>query len=299
VAGARERALRQRIRTDLSIRKTTHAMELIATARIARAQEALRRASIYEQHLAKVARQASRLAKEVPATAGTGLAKLVGPAEVESPVALVVVSSDRGLCGSYNSAILRLADHRISELMAGGRQVSVTSIGNKADGHLRRRQVALSGSQPLGSPAPGIGDALRFREAVLDPYLTGQVGQVQMVSTRFESLGRQRATVWNLLPLRPDEVAAPGDLPPGEIETEPDPAQLLAALVEPLGLARLWRALAEAALSAHVAQQRAMKAATDNADELVVQLKRELNRARQDSITTEIMDIVGGAEALR
>jgi F-type H+-transporting ATPase subunit gamma len=211
---------------------------------------------------------------------------------------------DRGLAGSYNSGVLRATERLVSEHVRSGADVTLWTVGKKGPGYFRYRGVEVAHSFAGIADRPEFADARAVAAAVSAPFASGEIEVVQMVSTRFISAGTQRVATQQLLPLPLPETDedAPAPAPTGATgytEFEPDVETLLAKLAPRATEAEIFAALLEGSASFFTAQQRAMAAATDNADELVRTLTRVMNRARQDSITTEIMEIVGGAEALR
>ncbi len=194
--------------------------------------------------------------------------------------------------------MLRAADLLIRTGEQAGRSYSVTAAGKKAVGFFRFRGREIDHTFGM-QDRPSYEDARELAATVVPRFMAGDLDLVQLVSTRFVSAGTQIVEVRQLLPLEsPDE---PGGAlgRDGFFEYEPSPEELLALVVPRYAEAALYQALLEASASEHVARQRAMSAATENADDLIKSLRRVMNRARQDSITTEIMEIVGGAEALR
>lgn len=288
MAGGQERVLKRRIKSVESTRKTTRAMELIAGSRIVRAQARIVGARPYVERL-------EQLTADLAAAPGVS-SPFLQPPEPGAPVMIVVIAGDRGLSGAYNTAVLRLAEQGLAVHDSEGRPRQLVVVGRKAIGYLRFRGQQIERSFTGITDRPTYEDARSLAEALLVPFLAGEAGSVELVSTRFLSIGAQRVERRRLAPL-PAEAAEQGRR--HDYETEPEPAQLLEMLVPRLVEARLFLALLEAAASQNAAQQRAMKAATENADELITTYRRAMNRARQDSITTEIMEIVGGAEALR
>jgi F-type H+-transporting ATPase subunit gamma len=298
MAGGQERILRRRIRSVQSTRKITKAMELIAASRIVRAQNRIAANRPFREGMERVVRLTAA-ADPIAAT------KLLGTPESPSHVGILAIAGDRGLAGSYNSGVLRLTERMVAEHRAAGTEVTVWSVGKKAPPYLRYRGIEVAQSFVGVADRPEFGDARHMAAVVAAPFVAGDIDLVQMVSTRFISAGTQRVEAMQMLPLPlPDtdeqlaEVAEEGTLE-GYTEFEPEPAKLLAELAPRALEAEIFAALLEGAASFFTAQQRAMAAATENADELVRTLTRVMNRARQDAITTEIMEIVGGAEALR
>ena len=296
MAGGQERVLRRRIRSVQSTRKITKAMELIAASRIVRAQARILANRPYREGMERVLR--------ITAAADPQAAKrLLGTPESPQRVGILAVVGDRGLAGSYNSGVLRLTERAVAEYRAAGTEVTVWSVGKKAPAYLRYRGIDVAQSFPGVADRPEFGDARDIAAIVAAPFVVGDIDLVQMVSTRFVSAGTQRVERKQMLPLPlPEEAGVvyeeEGHLE-GYTEFEPEPAKLLASLAPRALEAEIFAALLEGTASFFTAQQRAMAAASENADELVRTLTRVMNRARQDAITTEIMEIVGGAEALR
>jgi F-type H+-transporting ATPase subunit gamma len=294
MAGGQERILRRRIKSVQSTRKITKAMELIAASQISRSQARIIANRPYRDGMRRIIVEA---AKADP----TGAAKLVAtPEHVESAIVLVL-TGDRGLSGAYNSSALRAGERLVRKLEGEGTAVRLYSVGKKAGAFYRFRGIDLVEGFTGMSDRPTFDDARRIAATVAAPFVNGEAQQVLLVSTRFLSAATQSVEVHQLLPLSlPD---APEDDGPkvvkGYTEFEPEVEQLLKTLAPKALESEIFSALLEGAASFHISQQRAMAAATDNADELGQNLSRVMNRARQDSITTEIMEIVGGAEALR
>jgi F-type H+-transporting ATPase subunit gamma len=286
VAGAQERTLRRRVRSIQSTRKTTRAMELIASSRIPRAQARIAADRPYTEQL-------EQLAADLAAAPGLSDNPLLSDPEPGAPTALIVIAGDRGLSGPYNSSVLRAAELALSELTG---PVELLAVGRRAQGYFRFRGRDVSHLWTGIADRPTYEDARAVAAPVLAGLADGSVERVEVISTRYDSMANQHVERQLLVPLGPD-LAETGR--PFDYELEPERDEMLAILVPQLVQARIFMALLEASASEYVARQRAMKAATDNADELVTELRRIMNRARQDAITTEIMDIVGGAEALR
>src|ERR1700728_1819835 len=297
MAGGQERVLRRRIRSVQSTKKITKAMELIAASQIVRAQNRIVANRPYRQGMAHIVLEA---ALADPRAA----AKLLGTPESPSAVGIIAVVGDRGLSGAYNTSVFRAAE-RLAEKHAGaGRAVQLFTVGKKAPGHFRYKEMDIERSVVGFNDRPTFANAREVAAAASAPFLSGAIDLLVMVSTRFHSAGSQSVAAQQLLPV-PQPEGRDGDAEPepsrpkGYTEFEPDPEKLLADLAPRAVESEIFSALLEATASFFTAQQRAMAAASDNADELIRTLSRIMNRARQDAITTEIMEIVGGAEALR
>ena len=304
MAGGQERILRRRIKSVQATQKITRAMELIAASQIVRAQGRIAAAAPYQVGIARVLAEAA-------AEAGDNAGRLVGVPEAPRRIVVLAVVADRGLAGGYNANVLRAIERLVRARRADGGETGIVTVGKRAPSFLRFRGLQVDESFIGFSDRPTFSDASRVAAAVTAPFTAEDVDQVLIVSTRFLSAGTQVVETRQLLPMPEPSASTAGagqvaqsessdsETRAGYTEFEPDAAELLADLVPRYVEAAVFGALLEAAASEHTARQRAMAAATDNADELVKTLSRIMNRARQDSITTEIMEIVGGAEALR
>jgi F-type H+-transporting ATPase subunit gamma len=308
---AQLRVLRRRIRATQSMRKITKAQELIATSRIAKAQARVEAARPYTEGITGVV---SALAE----TAALDHPLLV---ERENPdlAAVLVVTSDRGLCGGYNANVLRRAEELYALLREQGKEPIVYTIGRKALNfyRFRNRPVAQSwtgfSEQPTYEAAAEIGKVLvraflAGTEYATDDEETGlgtdEAGQalnadeIHIVYTEFRSMLTQTAVAHRLAPIEVEYGAVEDTGEMTLYEFEPDADALFGSLLPRYISTRVFTALLEAAASESASRRRAMKAATDNAEELITALTLEANRARQAQITQEISEIVGGANAL-
>jgi F-type H+-transporting ATPase subunit gamma len=294
MAGGQERILRRRIKSVQATRKITKAMELIAASQISRSQARIVANRPYRNGMRRIIVEA---AKGDPAAAK----KLLAVPERVDAALVLVITGDRGLSGAYNSSVLRAGERLVRSLRAEGADVRLFAVGKKAAAFFRFRGMEVEESFVGFADRPTFADARLVASTIAAPFIDGEAQQVLLVSTRFLSAGSQAVEVEQLLPLSMPEV--PLDTAPtalkGYTEFEPEVEQLLSFLAPRALESEIFTALLEGAASFHTSQQRAMAAATENADELGQTLSRIMNRARQDSITTEIMEIVGGAEALR
>jgi len=301
VAGGQERILRRRIKSVQSTKKITRAMELIAGSRIVRAQTRVAEAVPYSDQITAVV-------ADLAAAGGSVQSPLLDTRPEIRTVGHVVITADRGLAGAYNSSVLRAAEGEMKEMRGLGRENASFVIGRKAESYYRYRDYEMAGTFTGFSDQPSYEDARTIAAAVREPFLAGEIDLVQIIYTRFISVGSQEVVVRPLMPLDRETLAGgdglpdsadDGDGPRAAYEFEPAPEAILERLLPRYVEARIYAALLNSAASEHAARQRAMKAASDNADDLTIRLTRVMNRARQDAITTEIMEIVGGAEALR
>jgi F-type H+-transporting ATPase subunit gamma len=299
MAGGKERELRGRIRSINATKKITRAMELIAASQIGRARARIAGSAPYVDGIEAVLAQTARDAGEA--------SRLVGRPESPERVMVVLLAGDRGQAGAYNSSVFRQAERLIAEHVDEGRTNRLVTVGRKAIGYFRYRGQTPAASFTAMSDRPTFEDARRVAAEITGAFLSGEVDLVELVSTRYVSAGNQVVTTVQVLPLElPEEpepevvdVLAEHSDGAGFYDYEPEPEDLLRLLVPRYTEAVIFRALLEASASEHTARQRAMAAATENAEELITNYSRQMNRARQDSITTEIMEIVSGAEALR
>ncbi|ACU54710.1 ATP synthase F1, gamma subunit [Acidimicrobium ferrooxidans DSM 10331] len=283
MAGGKERALRAQIRSVNSTKKIMKAMELIAASRIVKAVGRIAQARTYYRELSDATRT---LVAAQPALRSPLL-------EASGPVAVVVVTADRGLCGAYNANVIRAFERR----RRGGDVGVVVGVGRKFGSWAHFRGVGVDHQIDHVTHQPTYQQALRLFTPLIAQLEEGVIGGIDVISNRFYSLGSQRTEVTHLAPMRRDDLLD-GTESRSEVETDPDLAVLTEVSLRDLIVAEGFGLLLEASAAEHAARQRAMKTATDNANELVRTLTRAMNRARQDAITTEIAEIVGGAEAL-
>jgi F-type H+-transporting ATPase subunit gamma len=297
MAGGQERLLRRRIKSIQSTQKITRAMELIAASRIVKAQAAVLAANPYSDAITQVVRDLS--------VGGAGDSPLLNPREEIRRVGFIVAAADRGLSGAYNSSVIRVAERAIQAQQALGRDYSLVVVGRKVESYFRYRGYRIDAVFTGFTEQPTYEDARQVGGAATSTFLAGDTDLVEIVYTHFVSSGTQEVVRQTLMPLVREgdtaAAAATGDeaTVPASYEFEPSPEGILDLLLPRYVDSRVYSALLNAAASEHAARQRAMSAATENADELMTSLSRVMNRARQDSITTEIMEIVSGAEALR
>ena len=300
MASGQERVLRRRIKSIQSTKKITRAMELIAASRIVKAQQRVAAARPYSEQITAVMANL--------AAGGAGLDHpLLQERDPIRRVGFIIISADRGLAGAYNSTVIRTGERALLAHQAEGRDYELTLSGRKAEGYFRYREYRIGDAFSGYAEVPSYEDARRVAQAAMERYEKGSgeeggVDQVELIYTRFFSMGTQRVVNVRLLPLEKDileDAASSGDGPQAAYEFEPEPAQILERLLPRYVEGRVFAAMLDAAASEQAARQRAMKAATDNAEELSKNLATVANKLRQAGITTEIMEIVGGAEALR
>jgi F-type H+-transporting ATPase subunit gamma len=292
VPGGQERALRRRIRSVQATKKVTKALELIATSRIVKAQQRVAAARPYSERITEVIRN-------LAAAGAGGDSPLLAERDEVRTVAYVVIAADRGLAGAYNSSVIRAAERSMLRQRAEGRQTRLVTVGKKAASYFRFRGWDIDARFEGFADQPAYEDARSIAEHVVDRFQAGEYDLVELAYTQFLSLASQRVVIRRFVPLDRSMIEQAAEGPHADYEYEPEPQQILDRLLPRYVEARLYAALLDGAASFLAAQQRAMKSATDNAEDLIVRYSRAMNRARQDAITTEIMEIVGGAEAMR
>jgi len=288
MASAALRDTRRRIRSVEAIKKITRAMELIAASRIPRAQARVLASQPYTAKLIEVIENVG---------AGAGASHMLLERRPEKTVGILVVASDRGLAGAYSSNVIRLADSRIVELSREGKDVILFAVGKKAQSYFRYRGYRLNQSWLGVTDTPGYGDARAVANTVMESYATRQIDSLEAFTTRYQTAMTQTPALIEMLPITPPRSEA-GARPAVSYQFEPSPGEILQRLLPRYVEASIFNMLLEASASEHSARRRAMKAATDNAEELIKGLTVRANRARQAEITTAISEIVGGAEAL-
>ena len=292
--GAQLRVVRGRIRAVQSIAKITRAQELIASSRIVRAQQRMRTAEPY-------ARELTRAVEAVISRSTSVTHPFTTEPEHPSRAAVLILTSDQGFAGAFNANVLRESARLRQLLRERGVEPLLYVAGRKGIAWHRFRELDVAASWSGFSAAPTYADAQAITTALLEAFTADQdsVEEIHLVATDFVSMLTQRPSVRRLLPLEVVETTEEhpsGPLP--QYEFEPSPEVVLDALLPQYVASRIYYAMLESAASELASRRRAMKAATDNANDLIETLTREANNARQAEITQEISEIVGGASAL-
>jgi F-type H+-transporting ATPase subunit gamma len=291
--GAQQQVYRRRIRSTQSFQKIFRAQELIATSRIAKLQAQVERSRPYTRQIT------------------AAIENIVSQTEISHPLleersearvaAVLVITADRGMAGAYSANVLRTTEELLTLLRDEGKEPRLYVVGRKGAAYYRFRD------RPMASSWTGISEQPRFEQVepvartLIDAFASHEVDEIHAVYTDFISLLSQRAEAYRLLPMVVEDV----EVEQAEAQAipqylfEPDAQTVLGDLLPRYVVSRVYTAALEAAASESAARRRAMKSASDNADELIRALTREANQARQAEITQEIMEIVGGAEALR
>ena len=285
------RAIKRRISSVKSTQKITRAMELIASSRIIKAQQRVQESRPYAEEM-------RRLMGSVAKNAGNIDHPLLNQKDEVGTVGMIVITADRGLAGAYNSNVLRAAERDMEE----HQDTKLFLSGKKGVSYFKFRGYDFEDSWIGISDQPGIDDARKVAKAAAAAFEGGEVDEVRLAFTEFKSALTQKSKVSKLLPIPREELEQEQDEEEGgksaQYLFEPEPEAILGHLLPRYIEGAVFQGMLESAASEHAARRRAMKAATDNAEELIEGLSRTYNQARQAEITTEIMEVVGGAEAL-
>ena len=285
------RDIRRRIRTVESTKKITNAMQLIAASRIAKAQARAERARPFARAIGEMIEMLAGEAKSSPLLAERDPVRTVG---------LVVLTGDRGLAGAYNTNVLREAQRVADRQRQIGRNARIVSVGRKGANFFKFREIPLAAGYSGMSDKPSYADAKVIARSIIEDYIGEDLDMVMIAYTEFLSAAVQRARVAQILPVprTEGEERQQSDTPHAVFEFEPEPDELLSALLPRYVETKIYGALLESSTSEHASRMRAMKSATDKAEDLIKAYQLRANKARQSEITNEIADIVGATEAL-
>ena len=289
------KVIRRRIATTKNTQKITRAMKLVAAARLRRAQQRITELRPYAEKTREVLRSvASRM--------GGGSEEGAHPLLVERPVKkvlLLVLTSDRGLAGAFNSSIQRAADRQLKEFRERGHEVTLATVGRKGRDFFRRRSVDIR-HDFTGIPEGNAEKAQEIARTLTHDFIEGEVDEVWVIFNEFKSAMTQKVVVQRVLPI---PTQSSGDEPEtargGDYIFEPSREALLDRLLPMYVEVTVFRALLDSWASEHGARMTAMDSATNNAKKMIAKLTLDYNRARQAAITKELMEIIGGAEALK
>jgi F-type H+-transporting ATPase subunit gamma len=290
------KTFRLRIRSVQSTQKITKAMKMVAAAKLRRAQEQALAARPYAEAMDKILASLGASFK-----GGLGPRLLAGTGS-EQVQLVVVATADRGLCGGFNSTIVREARRTIRALLAEGKTVKILCVGRKGRDQLRRdyANLIVETITDLGRPRLSFGDAQKVTARLMEMYEAGEFDVAHVVFNRFKSAMTQIVTVQQLIPPpAPEETsAAPATMGGAVYEFEPDEAEILAELLPRNLTVQIFRVLLENAASFYGSQMTAMDSASRNAGDVIKKLTLQMNRSRQASITKELIEIISGAEAI-
>jgi F-type H+-transporting ATPase subunit gamma len=294
--------IRGRISSVKNIRKITRAMEMVAAARLRRAEQRIQHLRPYADAIRRMTSRASQAAENIPS-----LPILEEKENVET-VGVLLVTGDRGLAGPFNSQIIRAGNRRAAELSSEGKRVLWYVSGRRGLSSLEFRKMEVGGSWIGFTDRPAFSDARAIADGLTSAYVDDKVDRVEIIYNGYISAVNQEVRHETLLPLQQADVLGEEDEEQEEPEErhsralwiyEPDPEEILARLVPDYVEISIYRALLESTASEHGARMSAMRSASDNAGEMIEDLTLEANRQRQAEITQEIMEVVAGAEGLR
>lgn len=288
---ARMREIKRRIRSVDNTKQITKTMEMVAAAKIRRAQERIEAARPYAVKMMDVL---ANVGKRVD----VGRHPLLAVRDPIKRSVIVAVTSDRGLCGAFNANIIRRSEKLIAEEKAAGREIGLYAVGRKGINYFKYVGYELMGERREISDNPTFAHAKAIADELINKYIEKEIDKVILVFNHFKSAMEQRAIDHTLLPIKQESVEENNE-PTADYIFEPNTGVVLKSLLPTYIEALVLRALMESAASEHGARRTAMKSATDNAGEMIEILTRTFNRARQAQITQEISEIVGGAEALK
>lgn len=288
---AKARAIVKRLKAVKNIRKITRTMELIATARFKKAMDRATEAAAYTKKI-------SEIVADLSATNLTFTHPLLKAHETQANGILLILTSNRGLCGGYNGAVLRPALARQKELK-GSLNLSVECSGRRGLAFLKYQQINVTEQFTNFEDKPGYDEVEAIANRYIELYCSGKLDRLDIAYTKFESVSRQKAVVETLLPIGSiGGAAAKGDEKKIDYEFLPSAGEILEEIVPAAFKARLFKCFLDAAVSEQIARRVAMKAATENAGDMIKSLSMQYNRARQSQITSELSEIIGGAAAL-
>ncbi len=295
---AKARAIIKRLKAVRNIRKITRTMELVATARFKKAMDRATEAAAYTKKISEIVADLSTALADAGAK-GLSHPLLEKHAEEKNAV-LLVLTSNRGLCGGYNAAVLRNAQQRIREA-AGQVNLQVEVSGKRGINFFKFQKLPAAATYTHFEDKPTFEQVDELANRFIKAYINGEIDRLDIAFTRFESMSRQKAEVVTLLPigqLATGTAAPAASKTAVEYEFLPSPEEILEEIVPASFKARLFKAFLDAAVSEQIARMVAMKSATENAGEMISTLKMQYNRARQSQITSELSEIIGGAAAL-
>jgi F-type H+-transporting ATPase subunit gamma len=285
------KAIRKRIVSVKNTRKITRAMKLVAAAKLRRAQDTMLAARPYAAAL-------SNVVSELSAVAGKDAHPLFEEREAKR-VAIVVVTSDRGLAGAFNSNVIKSVERFVANELPTVQEVSLRLIGKKANQHFARRNAKIESYDLAPTSANALTQSRETANRVIDDFLSKKVDRVYVVYNEFKNAGSQVVRVNQVLPVKPEKSDKTAEGPQTDYLYEPSKEQLLTRLVPLFVQIQIYRASLESIAAFFGAQMMAMENATKNAGEMINRYTLQYNRARQASITKELLEIIGGAEALK
>ena len=296
---AKARAIIKRLKAVRNVRKITRTMELVATARFKKAMDRATQAAAYTKKISEIVADLSDAMQEGAATFSH---PLLQQRETEKKSILLVITSNRGLCGGYNGGVLRHAQTRIRQAKADNLPIEIEVSGKRGIGFFKFQKIATTASYTHFEDKPSYAEVDELAKRFVDLFIRGEIDRLDVAYTKFETMSRQKAVLETLLPIGKLQAADTGKAATAgskvDYEFLPTPQEILEEIVPASFKARLFKCFLDAAVSEQIARMVAMKSATDNADEMIRTIRAQYNRARQSQITSELSEIIGGAAAL-
>ncbi len=282
--------IKRRIKSVKNTQQITKAMKMVSAAKLKRAQDEITAARPYAvKMLSLITSLASKTSPESH--------PLLTVREDVSRIGVVLITSDRGLCGGFNTQMLRTADRFLRE--KSGVEAHLYLVGRRGTDHFKKRSATIMHSRNVGNVRPNYADAVKIAQDVITAYLAGELDEVYIIYSEFKSALTQTPIVQKVLPVPPPEGAGEEEEASVEFKFEPSMEAVLAALLPKYVEVQAFRALLETAASEHGARMSSMDSASKNASSMIGSLTLKYNRIRQAAITKELMEIIGGAEALK
>ncbi len=282
------RDIKRRIKSVKNTQQITKAMKMVSAAKLKRAQDEIIAARPYAEKMLSLI---SSLAAKTPPESHP----LLSPGAGNPKTSVIFLTSDRGLCGSFNTVLLRTMERFLQE---SENEVNLYLIGKRGIEYFKRRDIKVVKSRPFGGARPNYGHAVEVAQEAINSFLSGEVNDVRIIYSEFKSALAQRPVVQKLLPIAPQELEEAEEFQV-EMLFEPSKEAVLSSLLPKYVEVQVFRALLESSASEHGARMTAMDSASKNASEMIGGLTLKYNRIRQAVITKELMEIIGGAEALK
>lgn len=280
--------IKRRIKSVKNTRQITKAMKMVSAAKLKKAQDEITAARPYaEKMLDLISSLASKTSSDHPLLASTG----------GNRIGIILYTSDRGLCGGFNSQLLRTTERFMRE--QNGANISLYLIGKRGMEYFKKRGLPIIKSRPMGGRRPEYSTAVEIAEDVINSFVKGELDEVHIIFSQFKSALTQTPAVQKLLPISTPKAEGKEEAGTGEYLYEPTEGAVLASLLPKYVEVQAFRGLLETSASEHGARMTAMDSASKNAGEMISSLTLVYNRLRQAAITRELMEIIGGAEALK
>ena len=293
---AKARAIIKRLKAVRNVRKITRTMELVATARFKKAMDRATQAAAYTRKISEIVADLSSAMQD---GSSSFTHPLLQQRETEKKSILLVITSNRGLCGGYNGGVIRHAQARIRQTKADNIPLDIEVSGKRGIGFFKFQKIATTASYTHFEDKPTYDEVDVLAKRFVDRFIRGEIDRLDVAYTKFETMSRQKAVIETLLPIGKPQPADTGT-PKAKVEYDflPSPKEILEEIVPASFKARLFKCFLDAAVSEQIARMVAMKSATDNADDMIRTIRAQYNRARQSQITSELSEIIGGAAAL-